>query len=256
MPASFAATFGFFFIAKARRVLDDLRGRPRALVPPVSSGCPVRAATVRSSPAGSTRSPRCGSAGGSEDRIARGCRRPSQGRAPRHVPSGFNSSSAASCMRARLAALAAHDEVGEVAAGAALVEPQRPPAGILAAVDEPVPVEVVDVAARARPHEAGRYDWRPSNRPFSSSDLRCTSRRDRSVTVASCLLLDDASTPESARLRRRALAPGAPSSRRVARTGAGPGRPVNCEILRGQARVGDLVEHVDLRPRLEPADDP
>ena len=42
----------------------------------------------------------------------------------------------------RLAALAPHHEVGEVAAGAALVEPQLPPARILRAMDVPVPVEV------------------------------------------------------------------------------------------------------------------
>ena len=84
--------------------------------------------------------------------------RPSHGRAPRQVPSGFSSMQRRLVEAARLAALAAHDEIGEVAARAALVEPELPPAVVLGAVDEAAPVEVVDVSLRAGAHEAGGHD--------------------------------------------------------------------------------------------------
>ena len=62
-------------------------------------------------------------------------------------------------MPRRDAALAADLEVAEVAAGAALDEPQPAAAfRILALVDEPAPVEIGDVPARARADEPRRHD--------------------------------------------------------------------------------------------------
>ena len=58
---------------------------------------------------------------------------------------------------ARFTALAAHDEVGEVAARAPLVEPELPSARLFGLVRKTMPVDVVDMALRARPHETGGY---------------------------------------------------------------------------------------------------
>ena len=49
----------------------------------------------------------------------------------------------------RLSALAAYDLLRKVAARAAFVEPQRPAARIVRPVDEPIPVDVIDVASPA-----------------------------------------------------------------------------------------------------------
>ena len=60
-----------------------------------------------------------------------------------------------------LAAFAANPDLGQVAAGPPLVDPQLAPLGravTLAAVDEIVPVDVPDMAVAAGPHEADRDD--------------------------------------------------------------------------------------------------
>src|SRR5688572_7286907 len=54
------------------------------------------------------------------------------------------------------AALAANHEVGEVPTAAPFVQPELPTAVVLHAVDEPLPIEVVDMAPRTRAHEARR----------------------------------------------------------------------------------------------------
>jgi hypothetical protein len=59
---------------------------------------------------------------------------------------------------ARPAALAAHHELGEVAAGASLVEPEFLAAGVLGAVDEAAPIQVVHMPLRAGADESGRHD--------------------------------------------------------------------------------------------------
>ena len=51
---------------------------------------------------------------------------PSHGRAPVHVPSACDSGNGGLVKRARLPAFATHDEIDEVAACAAFVEPELP----------------------------------------------------------------------------------------------------------------------------------
>ena len=54
-------------------------------------------------------------------------------------------------------AFAAHEEIGQIAGRADLVEPELAPATLLALVDESGPVEVVHVSPRTGAHEAGGH---------------------------------------------------------------------------------------------------
>jgi hypothetical protein len=67
---------------------------------------------------------------------------------------------------ARLSALAPHDEISQIAAGAAFVEPELPPAqlglargssGILNPVHEAMPVNIINVALRAGADKPGGH---------------------------------------------------------------------------------------------------
>ena len=55
-------------------------------------------------------------------------------------------------------ALAPHAQVGEIAAGAALEQPQLAVAGVAVLVNVAAPVEILDMAARAGADESGRND--------------------------------------------------------------------------------------------------
>ena len=67
--------------------------------------------------------------------------------------------------RARLSALAAHEEIGEVARGAALVQPELSPTGASVAVHETPPVEIIDVAPGTGAHEARGHHLEPFEEP-------------------------------------------------------------------------------------------
>ena len=72
----------------------------------------------------------------------------------------------------RLAALAPHDLLREVPARAAFIEPERPAARIVRAVDEPEPVDVIDVAPPARADEPRGDDRPPLEAPVIEGSAR------------------------------------------------------------------------------------
>ena len=111
------------------------------------------------------------------------------------------------------------------------------------------------MAARACPDEAGRHDLTSLERSLLVERLPVHETARPLVTVASCLLLDEHPLRE---------APDSDAARWLLGRCRGGGRRVEARgrdvrqlrDLAGQARVGDLVKHIHLRPRLEPADDP
>src|ERR1019366_6864041 len=60
---------------------------------------------------------------------------------------------------ARFTALAPHDEIRQIAAGATLVEPQPLAAVVFSAVNKATPVEIIHVSLRAGAHEASGHNW-------------------------------------------------------------------------------------------------
>ena len=158
---------------------------------------------------------------------------PSHGRAPRHEPSGFI------LELGRLVPCAATCRTRSAPRGRRGRRRCRARRATAAACTHP-PSRGRTSASRGRetwPRGHARTKrvgttWRPSNVPFSSSDFRCTSRRERSSTVACRVLLDEHPLREAPDADRRALVPGAPSRRRAARRGAGPGHRSISEILR------------------------
>ena len=98
--------------------------------------------------------------------------------------------------------------------------------------------------------------WRPSNVPFSSSALRCTSRRDRSSPSPACLLLDEHPLREAPDSDRRALARRAPSSvgrRRVqarARDAGQIARSCGSAAGRRSRRASSTFGHVSSPPTI------
>ena len=140
---------------------------------------------------------------------------------------------------APLAAPATDDEVRQVAARAALVQPELVPAGVVGAVHEAVPVDVVDVPPGTRAHEAGGHHG-PAVEP--APVRRARSGGPAAGTAAAAgrpgrprlprALPARRTTAESATRRcpgraggdrrTRAAAPGAPAAARRSRPGACP----------------------------------
>src|SRR5581483_8677918 len=152
---------------------------------------------------------------------------------------------------------AADDEIREVAGRAALVEPELagPRAVVLRTVHEAVPVEVVDVASRARAHEARRDDLPPVEAaPVVEGLAVDEAARASTLRAGASLVLDDEPFGE---------APGADPAhrlRRVVRVGrrrVEPGRRDAGHLLElaDESRLGDLLQVARPGPCVEAADD-
>ncbi len=153
-------------------------------------------------------------------------------------------------------ALASHEEVRKVAAGALLVEPQRPGRRAVAAgtMHEPAPVDVVDVAPRTGADEPGGHDpaaletapvvERPPGHQPPGPD----------VSLALVRLLDDeplGKAPHADAHRRRA---GIGRYRRRGHHARRADAGDRLQLPR-EPRLVDLLQLVQRRPLVEPRDD-
>ena len=127
---------------------------------------------------------------------------------------------------ALLAALAADDEVREIAARSALVEPELPPAVVLGTVDEATPVEVVHVPLRAGPHEAGR-DHRAAVEAAPLVERPAVDEPARALSIlASALVLHHEPLGKPPGADALAASPEDRSSPAAVRRALGPATPV------------------------------
>ena len=153
-----------------------------------------------------------------------------------------------------LAAFAAHDEFTEVAARPTLVEPQLAPAVVLEIVDEPLPVEVVDVPLRTGAHEPGGYN-RAALEPTLRVERLAMDETPRSLAApAPLLLLHEEPFGEAPGADPRPACPWAVglNGRRVQSWDRHAGHRL--ELAR-QALFDDFVEVACPRPRVEAAND-
>jgi hypothetical protein len=91
----------------------------------------------------------------------------------------------------RLAALAADDEIDEIAGGSSLIQPKLSSAFVLRTVDKPVPVHVIDVPGRTSPNKTRSDHRAPVDTAFGIQGLP-VHESTRSLSVGSAdLFLDD-----------------------------------------------------------------
>ena len=156
----------------------------------------------------------------------------------------------------RRAALAAHEQIGEVAGGALLVEPERPGRRAVAtgAVHEPAPVDVVDVPPRAGADEPGGHDRAALETAVVVEGLPVHEPPRSDVPVAGVRLLDDEPLGKAPRAdaHRRSAGVG-----RYRRRGHHPrhGDAGDGPQLPGEPRLVDRLELVRRRPLVEPRHD-
>ena len=152
-----------------------------------------------------------------------------------------------------LSAFAPDDEFGQVAGGAALVEPELAPAALAGAVGEPGPVEVIHMASAAGSHEPGRHHGLAvETAPLVQRPAVHEAPGALTFGVA-VVVLDHEPLREAPRtdpltrrpgirgLRRRCVHP------RGRDSGDGPEQT-------GEPLVDDLLQLAGVGPRLEPGD--
>ena len=156
---------------------------------------------------------------------------------------------------ARPAALAAHDEVGQVAARAAFVEPELPPAvvrGVL--MREAAPVDVVHVPLWAGPDEARGHDLAAIEAALLVERLAVDQPAGAlAVLAAGGFLHDEPLRKPPGAYAPRGLAGIVGVGGRREQTGRGDARH-GLELAR-QPGLDDLLEVARLRPGLEATDD-
>ena len=153
----------------------------------------------------------------------------------------------------RAAALAAYDQIGQVAGGADLVEPELAPATFPRSVDESGPVEVIHMSARAGTHEAGGHHGKAVEAPLLVERLAVHEPSGTIRSLAGAAFLHDeplwkAPCPDSPRGRPRL------SRLRRWRIELRRGDSGHCPELARQPRLQDFIEAARIWPGVEPPD--